>query len=734
MNNIQEFNAKDIDVIKLFSDIGDAYYYVPIFQRKYDWKANVHVKQLIDDLKHFYNEHKDDLDDATYYLGNIIVKPIKTGITEKTDKYILIDGQQRMTTLLLFLKHLRDSLILLKEDMSTENFDLYYKEINSFIFTFRGGEKQRLLKINNPQMDKVMANIFSEDKKWITPEDKQTNYYKNYLMIENETNITSLEDWNKWLVIFKKIKLVRILLGKKDNEIEIFESINSKGLNLNLLNLVKNYLFLWAEKHKLPEDSKNQINNLIDNEILPILSKNGNITTKAINKFFSAILTSLTGKYQKLDKDYLYEEFKKHYSSKMSEESSFLDLVDKLSKYSIWYEKYSSFAEKFESNEIEKEESYQISRGFLSSSKFDLYLPLFFVLESTKERNMISDEEVHKIFELLDLHNISVSFMESINKDNKFFLPYIQELNENPELNISYDNLKDYLIKKGRVLNKSGLQPKNELENNIINLPIYSKDGRVARYILYRIENLLSSKAEEFIKFSNWTLEHIVPQSISKNSLWEKQIDSQLKIENEHKLGNLVLATLNINASLKNYDYEKKIKIFKESKLKLIDELLNNYPDQFVVNHDNNSITNRGKQLLAYIKKIWDFDVLDKTRVEENNKKEEMLINSYLEKITKKDTIKIKDALAMTLFLSDEAPLKTSILSERLKEFVYRNNANFKFNFNVEKVAPNYIGERLQRNFIEYEDSERFEGNLFFRNEDGEWDLSKEHHKLMKNI
>ncbi|WP_262558357.1 DUF262 domain-containing protein [Acinetobacter bereziniae] len=104
--------------VKSISDINQ-FFIVPDYQREYVWKANDQVKQFITDIDNAFETSNND---SSYYLGSVI-------IVKKQDNYDVIDGQQRLTTIVLTLCALKDFLESITRTESAENF---YNAIKSW--------------------------------------------------------------------------------------------------------------------------------------------------------------------------------------------------------------------------------------------------------------------------------------------------------------------------------------------------------------------------------------------------------------------------------------------------------------------------------------------------------------------------------------------------------------------------------------------------------------------------
>jgi len=201
---------------------------VPAFQRNYAWDKK-HVYELINSI----NEN-----DNSYYIGNILIENSKRN--NKPD--IIVDGQQRITTLMLILDVIRDS---------TSDRALLRK-INNILFFDKTKEKTRLT-FTRTNLNKAFNEIMC--KKEYTQDDKNSKkFYSNKQFIKDKIKDYSKEDIKK---LYKKIEninfvVIRFHEGKVH---ELFEGLNSKGKPLTTIQLIKNTIFgLSKTKNEKNED------------------------------------------------------------------------------------------------------------------------------------------------------------------------------------------------------------------------------------------------------------------------------------------------------------------------------------------------------------------------------------------------------------------------------------------------------------------------------------------------
>jgi uncharacterized protein with ParB-like and HNH nuclease domain len=213
---------------------GTKQYVVPLFQRPYSWEKE-QWGRLWEDLKELCEESNP----RTHFMGSIVTMPT-TSVPEGVTKYLLIDGQQRLTTIFIILSLLRDRAIqngnknLADEIHNTLLVNTYKKE----------GDYFKLLPTQNDRnyfQNLIKNSIFDE------PNSIQ-NAYKFFDRKLRQSNIPE-EVLKK--VVTNHLSVISILLDLNDNPYLVFESLNAKGKPLSQADLIRNYLalrcFMWAD-------------------------------------------------------------------------------------------------------------------------------------------------------------------------------------------------------------------------------------------------------------------------------------------------------------------------------------------------------------------------------------------------------------------------------------------------------------------------------------------------------
>jgi uncharacterized protein with ParB-like and HNH nuclease domain len=222
-------------------------YTVDYYQREYSWEQT-HIDQLVTDLCNAFldnydpsHQRQDVADYNSYYLGPFV-------LSEKSGKRSIIDGQQRLTSLTLFLIYLNNK----QKELGLS------EAISSMIFSEQFGQKS--FNINVPERTACLDALFNQGEYMPSEEaDASTiNMVARYQNISDafpeEINVVVLPlflDWLRWLVV-----LVEIVAYSDENAYTIFETMNDRGLNLTPTEMLKGFLL-----SKYSDDNKRKIAN-----------------------------------------------------------------------------------------------------------------------------------------------------------------------------------------------------------------------------------------------------------------------------------------------------------------------------------------------------------------------------------------------------------------------------------------------------------------------------------------
>ena len=216
----------------LFSDViekNKRVFKVPVYQRNYDW-TNIQCEKLFQDIMNASRNNRQHFTGTVVYIDDINGG---SGLNE----VLIIDGQQRITTMYILLKALYDA----SKDVSVR----IENEVEEVMFN-RHCEEKNKVKLKPVKTDNEQLMLLIKDK--IDKMDRNSNVYKNYIIFKNliEQTLADGYELNDILNGIKKLEIVEIILDKLqgDEPQKIFESINSTGLELSLADLIRNYLLM----------------------------------------------------------------------------------------------------------------------------------------------------------------------------------------------------------------------------------------------------------------------------------------------------------------------------------------------------------------------------------------------------------------------------------------------------------------------------------------------------------
>ena len=534
--------------IKLLEFIGNGKktFNIPVYQRNYDWKEE-QCRKLFEDIQ---NIVKSDYE-IEHFLGTVVFVSSKSEMN--FNEYVLIDGQQRITSIMLLLK-------VLHEKVTDENDK---EEIwEEYLINKRAPEENLRIRLKPVESDGMpYKKLIEENDISLT-----SNVCKNYRLFEKliqESNY-SVEEIYKAL---GKIELVYIQLekGKKsENPQMIFESLNSTGLSLTQGDLIRNYLLMNHEYEKQKM--------LYKNFWLEIEKR---ITNEKISDFVRDYLTMKNGSIS--NKDKVYDDFKKYIkqNNENMDEEGILEELKTYSEYYSWFLNGNS-----PNNKIN--EKLSEFRYLRNTTVYPLILSVF---EDTYSYKNINENELFDILNLL----ISYIFRRSVcgyttNSLNKVFASIVVLLK-------SKDIYKQ--IEKG-LMNKS-FPGDEEFRAEFIKCNFYKKGTEFCKYTLKLLETF---ENKEQTDMENITIEHIMPQTL--NSEWRIELGSkfeQIHSEYINTIGNLTLTGYNPELSNKNFELKKRY--YEESNIKMSRE---------IANYDkwkDTEIKDRAEQLFEKAKRIW---------------------------------------------------------------------------------------------------------------------------------
>jgi uncharacterized protein with ParB-like and HNH nuclease domain len=517
---------------------GAKQFQIPLFQRPYSWKKG-NWETLWEDLMSLYRDEVKGF----YFLGPVVTQSIP-GTAEGISPFIVIDGQQRLTTLTILLAVLRNYLKKSDREKAEEVYELYL--INKF------KKNDDFYKVLPTQDDREVYKSIIHSKK-STDIKKEGQIYDAYKFFDKELkkpvpdeNI-SLDYGRFKTIILERLVFVNITSEESDNAYLIFESLNNKGEELTQADLVRNYIFM-----KLPSEEREEI---YKNKWLPLQES---FKSNVGNKDYSDEFTNAFWFYLRKDGDAVnqkgvYQGIKRLFdSSTMGVKAE----LEKLIRFADYYQRL-----KFYKTEPE----LRLRSWFHRFLRLDFTTCHIFLLNIYRdyEAKKLSLKEFEKILLYLESYFVRRFFAGiSTRSLGTVFNNLYREVQQ-----ANSDDLVDGLRTVLADYEKSKIWPDDDdFQQGIINRPVYSNNtsDRV-KLILERIEEYMT---KERVDPQNITIEHIMPQKLTKE--WQNMLGGKHKSIHKkwlHTLGNLTLT--GYNSELSNKSFKEKLAYLRASNLTL---------------------------------------------------------------------------------------------------------------------------------------------------------------------
>ncbi|WP_187926814.1 DUF262 and DUF1524 domain-containing protein [Helicobacter pylori] len=663
------------EAMKLLDFIGksqERQFVVPIYQRVYSWEKE-QCKQLWDDI--IKTGGNDQI--KGHFIGSIVF--VHDGIyTTGHNKLLIIDGQQRLTTITLLLTALRDHLS--DEDEFLEKFSPPKIQNRYLINSDEKDDKRFKLILSDSDKDTLLYLI---DKDRREPSKPSSKIVENFELFKEWIS----KNTNKLETIFKgleKLIVVEISLERgNENPQLIFESMNSTGKDLTETDLIRNYILMGLE----PEEQKifyEKYWRAMEGEFEQ--SKKEDL----FNKFVRHYLTIKTREIPNTNK--IYVAFKDY---RQKEGIAIEDLLKDLQKYCGY------FCQIVFKKEADKDLNKAL--GFLVDLEMDVIYPLLLELYSDYSDGVLSKADFIPIIALIESYICRRAVCGlGTNSLNKVFPSFTKRIQKDEY----FESLKAhffYLTEKQRF-------PKNdEFKDYFITTDFYKFQKK--KYFFERLENF---DTKEPVNTKEYTIEHIMPQTLTKK--WKKDLGENFqKIHDKylHTIGNLTLTGYNPKYSNKSFQEKRNMKKgFKDSPLRLNQSLRD------LESFGEEEIKKRANDLADLALKIWTYPKLDAETLEKHKPKKD------------KKEKKVYD-LSSYNFGSDSEKLfndlreKIKALDEKIVERFNQHYISYDFSKNFVDIVPLNKGLNLYLNmkFNELQDEKNLARDMTNKGHLGNGDI-----------
>ncbi len=529
---------KKVGLLKFLQMSMGSQFVIPVYQRNYTWTANKEVKQYFDDLENVLNGKYDK-----HFLGILIY--LDTPIDYSTREFSVIDGQQRLTTTFLILYAIKNLMIEngLKEEAT--------KLENQFLINQYVPDKMKLKLKPLVADDQVYKQIVSDQFEDIT--EKGSNVFKNYnWVVERLKTLLKKYDFNSILMALDKLYVVCVPVTSNDSPQKIFESINSTGAKLVASDLIRNFILM---------DIPSETQELYYNQYWKKIEENLTSDSKKIELFFRMFLACKLKILPNIS--VVYSTFKDWFTTEFEGGRTVEDILKEIVSYSKYYNSlYNKPLDKIDSGIRSAIKDF---RNNLSEMPAPLLMEIYNLYSTVDEEGnpYVDAKQFSEIINLVNVYLIRRSICALDTSDITRLFPVVLK-DVLSECAGNYKSIVDLtkknLINKQR--GKSAAMPTDDdIRNYLATANVYN--NRVTlRVIFDKIETHNNPAPVDLSKLS---VEHLMPQTATKEWLDALETDAETYEKNLHRLGNLTLATRVDNSKMKNKPWEFKKAILSDT-------------------------------------------------------------------------------------------------------------------------------------------------------------------------
>ncbi len=561
---------KQTTILGLF-DSSQKHFVIPVYQRAYSWEETqwtVFLKDLLEQISSSNN----------YFYGNILLETIKKDI-----EYDVIDGQQRLTTLVIFIRSLID--VLEENYTSDENIEIDFNSKKQIYLKNGGNIKLRTVEYDRPCFESLI--IDGSDKFEIaTPSQKRIKEGKKFFY-----NALSKLQTDVLLKIFDKLEETELtcieLTGKKDSAL-MFELQNNRGKDLTNMEKLKSYFMYQMYVHSSEEETETNIESIanIFNQIYLIINDLKSLNEDSVLIYHcNAFIKGYN--YRKL------EDIKEVFSKSKNKVNWIKDFVNEL---------YTSFSN------IKKMEHSKLP--FLEDIR-KLSFPAFVYPFIIKGYKFLNKEDLNTLYHILEIVVFRYRLINSRADIESRLNGILSGFNGN--LIKLLNDIKNKFNDSNTYCYWSDDRVKEYLNG-------YMYKNAVLHYLLWKYEDSIQTKGYSIGDgaIDNEQIEHISPQTPTNEEPLATgyEVDENNEYSDEFKenklncLGNLMLISGSHNSSIGNKPFSEKVETYNANPL-----LKQQAEIKTFVATENKwgicEIEKRQKKIIDFALKKWDFDNIE---------------------------------------------------------------------------------------------------------------------------
>lgn len=513
-------DAKEISMFR-FLDGTDKKFIIPVYQRAYRWKRE-HCESLFKDLMNVYENNY-----VSHFFGSVVYV---SNDVRGCNEHIIIDGQQRITTVSLLLLAIRNYI----NENDGLDIEINPRKITDAYLTDVYANSKKKLKLKLIQGDDEAYDRLIENRDPIANNNitANYNYFHNEIEKLNPAKIQGLYD------AIMKLIIVNISLKPQDGDDPqlIFESLNSTGLGLEEPDKIRNYVLM-----KMPSEMQESFYYKYWEPLEKMVSSDD---MRTFIRYYLAVKTRELVKESRL-----YFGFKNY---RMRQECSVEDTFEDILQYAQFYQIIRC--------PKNCKHDYEVSLARMNKLEIYSCTPFLLDLFVAHERKQLNDVELNEALQILESYMVRRIVCGLGNSYyNKLFVGLGAEIDSILEKDDSsyFEAFKYALLSK---TGKSRFPNNHDFSDKFVTFELYNAKPAVRKYFLERLENCENRErvsVEDLITDGTLTIEHIMPQTLTEE--WKRSLGEQWELIHGKYIdtvGNLTLSAY--NADYSNLSFTKK--------------------------------------------------------------------------------------------------------------------------------------------------------------------------------
>lgn len=489
--------ANELPIIN-FLQAPNVQFVIPVYQRNYDWTTS-ECRELLNDILSVEREKR-----GTHFIGSIVFIHEGTYSTSEVKELVIIDGQQRLTTInILYVALFRFA----KENGNTQDAERLYNMFltNQYVRNESSKLKLKQTDTNFKAFNAILLGLESGFQTYSNVIENY-NYFREIISDDNfETILNGLKR-----LIFVEISLER----DKDDPQRIFESLNSTGLDLSQSDLIRNYILM-----DLPPKDQNRVFETIWSPI----EDNARDYVRQVSLVSDFIRDYLTLRNKKIpNKNKVYADFKAIYTNKKDE--SYQQELENIKSLSVHYKKLIN-PDSVVDLDIKRQLEY------INRLEINVAYPFLLQVFEDYDNGLMPKDDLIKILKLIQTYAWR-RFIVGLptNALNKIFMTLYSEVDTEEY----YSSVARALVKKK---GSAKLPTDEDLKTALKDKDLYNTQPKNRNYLFELLEN---HNNREYVNTNSdlITIEHIFPKT--PNEEWSNALPQEEFVLFKDKLLNTI--------------------------------------------------------------------------------------------------------------------------------------------------------------------------------------------------